>query len=87
MAESLASQDRVLICEERRQGESDMDKATQALEELLNDPIIRLVMASDGVEPAEVRNLFGAGQDEADEAELPAPHVIASCCGQGICCI
>jgi len=66
-----------------------MDKATQALEELLNDPIIRLVMASDGVEPAEVRSLFGAGQDETDEeeTELPAPHVIASCCGHGMCCV
>jgi hypothetical protein len=65
-----------------------MDKATQALEELLNDPITRLVMASDGVEPDEVRSLFGAVQDQTDEEELPAPHVIASsCCGQGMCCV
>jgi hypothetical protein len=69
-----------------------MDKATQALEELLNDPITRLVMASDGVEPDEVRSLFGAVQDETDDEtdgeELPAAHVIASsCCGQGMCCV
>ena len=67
-----------------------MDKAREALEELLNDPIIRLVMASDGVEPAEVRSLFEAGQlaGNGEEAELPALHVIASSpCGQGMCCI
>ena len=72
-----------------RQGEANMDKATEALEELLNDPMIRLVMASDGVEPDEVRSLFVAGQEEDDgEAELPASHLIASsCCGEGMCCI
>jgi hypothetical protein len=67
-----------------------MDKAREALEELLNDPIIRLVMASDGVKADEVRSLFGAGQGETDEeqAELPEPYVIASsCCGEGMCCI
>jgi hypothetical protein len=67
-----------------------MDKAREALEELLNDPIVRLVMASDGVEPEEVRSLFGSGQDESDEeeAELPAFQMIASSpCGQGMCCI
>jgi hypothetical protein len=66
-----------------------MDKAREALEELLNDPIVRLVMASDGVEAEEVRGLFGAGQDDdEEEAELPALHVIAcSPCGQGMCCI
>lgn len=67
-----------------------MDKAREALEELLNDPIVRLVMASDGVEPDEVRSLFGAGRDAEDEeeAELPVLHIIASTgCGQGMCCI
>jgi hypothetical protein len=67
-----------------------MDKAREALEELLNDPIIRLVMASDGVEVEEVRGLFGSGSQESDEeeAEMPALHIIASSpCGQGLCCI
>ena len=67
-----------------------MDKAREALEELLNDPIVRLVMASDGVKPAEVRSLFEAGQlaGNEEEAELPALHVIASSpCGQGMCCV
>jgi len=67
-----------------------MDKAREALEELLNDPIIRLVMASDGVEAEEVRGLFAAGQNESDEEEagLPTFQVIASSpCGQGMCCI
>jgi len=67
-----------------------MDKAREALEELLNDPIVRLVMASDGVVPADVRSLFGAGQHEGDEDEagLPALQMIASSpCGQGMCCI
>jgi hypothetical protein len=66
-----------------------MDKAREALEELLNDPIIRLVMASDGVEAEEVRGLFGAGPEgEEEEAELPALRVIASSpCEQGMCCI
>jgi hypothetical protein len=72
----------------RRQGECDMDKAREALEELLNDPMVRLVMASDGVEAEEVRNLFGASDDEGDDSGLPALHVIASLpCGQGLCCI
>jgi hypothetical protein len=69
-----------------------MDNARVALEELLNDPIVRLVMASDGVKPDEVRSLFGAEQDDSHdeaEAELPALHVMASstCCGQDMCCI
>jgi hypothetical protein len=87
---SLASRDRVLISGRERQGEIDMDKAREALEELLNDPIVRLVMASDGVKAEEVRSLFAAGQDESDEeeTELPALHVIASSpCGQGMCCV
>ncbi len=67
-----------------------MDKAREALEELLNDPIIRLVMASDGVEVEEVRGLFGSASQESDEeeAEIPALHLIASSpCGQGMCCV
>jgi len=66
-----------------------MDKAREALEELLNDPITRLVMASDGVEPDEVRSLFVADHDEMDEeAELPALQIIAQAeCCQGMCCI
>jgi hypothetical protein len=65
-----------------------MDKAREALEELLNDPIIRLVMVSDGVEAEEVRSLFGAGQDDSEEAGLPTLHVIASSpCDLGMCCI
>jgi hypothetical protein len=50
--------------------------------------MVRLVMASDGVEAEEVRNLFGASDDEDDDSGLPALHVIASLpCGQGLCCI
>jgi hypothetical protein len=45
-------------------------------------------MASDGVEAEDVRNLFGANDDQDDDAGLPALHVIASAgCGQGMCCI
>ncbi|MGN6465757.1 MAG: hypothetical protein ACTHLP_09760 [Rhizobiaceae bacterium] len=66
-----------------------MDKAREALEQLLEDPIIRLVMASDGVEADEIRNLFGSQLDAVGEGEgeIPAPYVIAaSCCGGGMCC-
>jgi hypothetical protein len=67
-----------------------MDKAREALEELLNDPITRLVMASDGVEPDEVRSLFVTDHDEMDEeeTELPVLQIIAQAeCCQGMCCI
>ena len=51
-----------------------MSKGNNTLEELLNDPVIQLVMARDHVRPEEVRMLFKKAQ-RAAEPRLEA-HVI-----------
>lgn len=53
------------------------------LDELLNDPIIRLVMASDGVDPDDVRDLM---EQAAMAAAVPPPHVIAHMRQAAECC-
>jgi len=58
-----------------------MDDRQNRLDELLLDPMIRLVMAADKVEPDELRCLVirrTVGFDEVDTDILPA-HVIAAC--------
>jgi len=55
------------------------------LDELLNDPMIQLVMASDRVKPDEVRVLFKKARERAPESFVPAPHVIDSVCRGLIC--
>ena len=55
------------------------------LDELLNDPMIQLVMASDRVKPDEVRVLFEAARERAPESFVPAPYVIDSVCRAWLC--
>jgi len=62
-----------------------MSETINTLDELLNDPMVRLVMERDRVKPAEFRMLFeqvrGRSAVEAtDEPVLPPAHVIARTC-------
>lgn len=53
----------------------------KTLDELLDDPMIRLVMASDGVEADDVRELFDRAAYRMDSrAFIPAAHVIDRLC-------
>lgn len=59
-----------------------MSETINTLEELLNDPMVRLVMERDRVKPAEFRMLFEQVRERsaADEPVLPPAHVIARTC-------
>jgi hypothetical protein len=60
-----------------------MQNERTTLEDLLGDPIIQLVMKSDGVKADEVRILFDRF---AEQVEVPAPHVIrAMRCQDRLC--
>jgi len=52
-----------------------MSKGKQTLDELLSDPMIRLLMARDRVRPEEVRMLLNKAMRPAKR--IPAAHVIA----------
>jgi hypothetical protein len=72
-----------------------MSEARETLDELLDDPMIQLVMASDGVSAEDIRRLFQAGgaddpdgdDGNSEEPDLPAPYMVAlaCCCGRGMC--
>ncbi|CAM5361902.1 hypothetical protein ATER59S_01433 [Aquamicrobium terrae] len=70
-----------------------MIENTPKLDELLSDPVIRLVMASDGVQPDEVRVLLERARDRSLEigppeiGPMPPPvHMIGeSCCASWFC--
>lgn len=50
----------------------------QTLDELLDEPMIRLLMARDHVHPQEVRRLFELARDRAIQGPfLPPAHVIS----------
>lgn len=57
------------------------------LNELLDDPIIQLVMASDNVEADEVRELFDRARYRMDARTfIPAAHMIDRICkNRGLC--
>ncbi|MDX8528211.1 hypothetical protein RFM68_27415 [Mesorhizobium sp. MSK_1335] len=63
-----------------------MSESINTLDELLNDPMIQLVMARDRVRPAELRLLLEkarnrAGEDSRiDQASVPPAHVVATSC-------
>lgn len=59
----------------------------KALNELLDDPMIQLVMASDGVEADDVRELFDRAAYRMDARSfIPAAHIIDKLCKQrGLC--
>jgi hypothetical protein len=60
--------------------EAMMNEDRTALDELLNDPMVRMVMARDRVRPEELRRLIERGS--ALETRLP-PHVVQ--CPQQAC--
>ncbi|WP_315919693.1 hypothetical protein [Mesorhizobium sp. SP-1A] len=65
-----------------------MIEATPKLDELLRDPVIKLVMASDGVQPDEVRLLLERARERGNEIGpmLPPAHMIGeSHCANWFC--
>lgn len=63
-----------------------MTEGLYTLDELLNDPMVQLVMKRDRVRPEELRLLLIERTGRADEPSLP-PHVIARTPRANICCI
>ena len=63
-----------------------MSDIINTLDELLNDPMVQLVMARDRVRPAELRLLLEKARDRAgedsriDQASVPPAHVVARRC-------
>ena len=63
-----------------------MSESINTLDELLNDPMIQLVMERDRVRPAELRLLLEkaharvAVESRADHPVLPPAHVVARTC-------
>ena len=63
-----------------------MSETINTLDELLNDPMVQLVMARDRVRPAELRLLLEKARNRAgddpriNQASLPPAHVVASNC-------
>ncbi|MBX3566945.1 MAG: hypothetical protein KF914_02730 [Rhizobiaceae bacterium] len=63
----------------------DVTHHRSALDDLLDDPLIQLVMKSDRVRPQDVRLVMEQARDRAQDMAIPPAHVIAnSCCG-GLC--
>ncbi|MEZ2330900.1 hypothetical protein AB6802_14360 [Mesorhizobium sp. RCC_202] len=58
-----------------------MSETINTLDELLNDPMVQLVMARDRVQPAELRTNILRARSKIDEA-LPPAHVVAKTCLQ-----
>jgi hypothetical protein len=69
--------------ERRRNG--SMEKHATTLDELLSDPMVKLVMASDGVRPQEIRILFEQARKRRGEPMVP-PRMIRRECRQGYFC-
>ncbi|MBZ9818144.1 hypothetical protein [Mesorhizobium sp. CA4] len=63
-----------------------MSESINTLDELLNDPMVQLVMARDRVRPAEIRLLLEKARKRAsddsriDQASVPPAHVVARGC-------
>lgn len=56
------------------------------LDDLLDDPIMHLLMASDGVRPQEVRLLLKRAQERAEARQfMPPAYVIAQECLRNAC--
>ncbi len=59
---------------------------TTVLDELLDDPMVKLVMARDSVRPEELRRMLERHRIVAIEKGLvPPAHVIASCQARNLC--
>jgi hypothetical protein len=63
-----------------------MSETISTLDELLNDPMVQLVMARDRVQPAELRLLLEKARDKSgddsriDQASMPPAHMVARSC-------
>ncbi|RWH75659.1 hypothetical protein [Mesorhizobium sp.] len=63
-----------------------MSESINTLDELLNDPMIQLVMERDRVRAAEIRLLLEKARDRAgddhriEQASVPPAHVVARSC-------
>ncbi len=62
-----------------------MNDSISTLDELLSDPMVKLVMASDGVRPQEIRVLFEQARKRSGEP-LVLAHMIRPECAQGRLC-
>ena len=59
---------------------------TTVLDELLDDPMVRMVMARDSVRPEELRQMLERDRVRATEKRLvPPAHMIASCRTSSLC--
>jgi hypothetical protein len=57
--------------------ERQMTETRDRLDELLSDPLIKLVMERDRVRPDEVRMLLERARDRGERLRVPPAHVIA----------
>jgi hypothetical protein len=56
------------------------------LDELLDDPMVQMVMARDSVRPDELRQMLEHDRRRAvEKGVLPPAHVIASCQARSLC--
>jgi hypothetical protein len=56
------------------------------LDELLDDPMVQMVMARDSVRPEDLRRMLERHRVRATEKKLvPPAHVIASCQNHSLC--
>lgn len=63
-------------------------EANDTLDDLLNDPMVKLVMARDGWRGEDVRRLLVRVQARSDDnVDIPPAHVIDSCCQRLGACI
>ena len=64
-----------------------MTHGNTVLDELLNDPMVQMVMARDSVQPDELRRSLERHRTNAIKKGLvPAAHVIAACRAPHVCC-
>ena len=68
------------------------DGKTTVLDELLNDPMVQMVMARDRVQPEDLRRSLErhrasvAGNGATRRSPVPPAHVIAACQARDLCC-
>jgi len=64
-----------------------MTKGHTHLDELLNDPMVQLVMKRDSVRPEHLRSMLERVRAQAVEDGIPPAHVIDKGCGFGRLCL
>lgn len=64
-----------------------MSEEKSRLDELLDDPMIQLVMRRDRVNPKGLRWMLERARARIDDPSLPPAYMVArECCEQKICC-